>query len=110
MKLLVVGSRSIKEFDISQYIPEGIDTIISGGAKGVDELAEKYADSHKLSKIILRPKYHLYRRSAPLKRNDEMVEMADKILVIWDGVSRGTKHTIDYAKKLNKDINVILTH
>ena len=108
MKLLVVGSRSIKNFDISPYIPEETDTVISGGADGVDKLAEIYADSHKLSKIILRPKYHLYRRAAPLKRNDEMVEIADKILVIWDGESRGTKHTIEYAKKLNKDLNVIL--
>ena len=110
MKLLVVGSRSIKDFDISPYIPNEADTIISGGADGVDKLAEKYADEHKLSKIILRPKYHLYRRAAPLKRNDEMVEMADKILVIWDEESRGTKHTIEYAKKLNKDISVILVN
>lgn len=108
MKLLVVGSRSIKNFDISPYVPKETGTIVSGGADGVDTIAEKYADAHKLSKIILRPEYHLYRRAAPLKRNNGMVEMADKILVIWDGVSRGTKHTIDYAKKLNKNINVVL--
>ena len=32
MKLLIAGSRSIKEFDITPYIPEGTDHIISGGA------------------------------------------------------------------------------
>ena len=107
MKLLIVGSRSITNFDISGYIPEDTDTIISGGATGIDTIAENYADKHRLSKSILRPKYNLYHKGAPLKRNEEMVETADKILVIWDGKSKGTKYTIDYAKKLNKDITVI---
>ncbi|MGM9936978.1 MAG: SLOG family protein [Candidatus Ornithomonoglobus sp.] len=107
MKLLIAGSRSIKEFDLSPYIPEDVDTIISGAANGIDALAEQYADKHRLSKIILRPDYRRYRRGAPLKRNDAMVEMADSVLVIWDGVSRGSKHTIDYAKKLNKKISII---
>ena len=35
MKLLVVGSRSITDFDLSPYITEDVDTIISGGAGGV---------------------------------------------------------------------------
>lgn len=48
MKLLIAGSRSISEFDITPYIPEGTDHIISGGAAGVDALAEKYADDHKI--------------------------------------------------------------
>ena len=107
MKLLIAGSRSITEFDISPYIITDVDTIISGGASGIDNLAEKYADNHKLSKIILRPKYYLYGRAAPLKRNEVMVDIADAVLVIWDGTSSGTKYTIQYAKKLGKPITVI---
>lgn len=108
MKLLIAGSRSIKEFELSPYIPADTDCIISGGASGIDALAEQYADKNRLSKIILRPRYNLYKKAAPLKRNDEMVKLADKILIIWDGISKGAKHTIDYAKKLNKDIDIIL--
>ena len=107
MKLLIAGSRSITEFDISPYIITDVDTIISGGASGIDNLAEKYADNHKLSKIILRPKYYLYGRAAPLKRNEVMVDIADAVLVIWDGTSSGTKYTIQYAKKTGKPITVI---
>lgn len=108
MKLLIVGSRSITDYDISPHIPAETELIISGGANGVDTLAEKYADKHKISKLILRPQYKLYRKGAPLKRNDRMVELCDKVLVFWDGASRGTKHTIDYAKKLGKPIEVIV--
>lgn len=108
MKLLIVGSRSISDFDLSPYISEEVDTIISGGANGIDSLAEQYADSHRLSKYIMRPRYDLYGRAAPLKRNEIMVDIADAVLVIWDGISKGTQYTVKYTKKMNKPIQVIL--
>ena len=107
MTSLIVGSRSIMDFDLSPYIPADVDTVISGGARGIDTLAEKYADSHRLSKYILRPMYKLYGRVAPLKRSEEMVEMADAVLIIWDGCSEGTKHTLKYAKRCNKPLILI---
>ena len=107
MKLLVVGSRSIVDFDLSGYISSNVDTIISGGAKGVDELAEKYADLHRLSKYIIRPRYDIYSRAAPIKRNEEMVDIADCVLIIWDGKSRGTAHTIQLCEKKGKPFMVV---
>ena len=102
MKLLIVGSRSISDFDLSPYISNNIDTIISGGAEGIDFLAEQYADLHRISKYIVRPHYNLYGRAAPLKRNEQMVDMADIVLIVWGGHSKGTQHTIEYAKKAKK--------
>ena len=49
MKLLIVGSRSITDFDLSAYISAEVDTVISGGAIGIDSLAERYADLHRIS-------------------------------------------------------------
>lgn len=74
MKLLIAGSRGIDNFDLSQYITDDVDTILSGGAKGIDTLAEEYADKKRLSKIILRPRYDLYGKAAPIKRNEELVK------------------------------------
>ena len=53
MKLLIAGSRSIIDFDLSAHIPEGVDLIISGGAVGIDTLAEQYADAHGIAKLII---------------------------------------------------------
>ena len=107
MKLFIAGSRSITDFDLAPHIPDDVAEIISGGANGIDTLAEKYADEHRISKHIIRPKYHLYKKAAPIKRNREMVEIADKVLVIWDGESNGTLSTINYAKENNKPITVV---
>ena len=108
MKLLVVGSRTIEKFDLSPYINEDVDWIIMGGAKGIDTLAERYADLHRLSKTVMRPRYEKYGKAAPLKRNDEMLDLADRVLVIWDGKSKGTQSTIRYAEKKKKEINIVL--
>ncbi len=108
MKLLIAGSRKIKDIDLSPYIPDGVDLIISGGAEGVDTLAEKYADKKRISKLIIRPQYGRYgKKYAPLKRNEEMVDMADEVLVIWDGASKGSTHTMEYAKKEKKPLRVV---
>ena len=108
MKVLIVGSRSIRNYDISEHIPPETELIISGGAEGADSIAEEYADKHKISKLIMRPRYDKYGRAAPLKRNELMVDLADEVIVLWDGESRGTKHTIEYAKKNGKPVKLIL--
>ena len=107
MKLLLAGSGSITEFDLTPYILPETDTIISGGANGIDTLAEQYADEHGLSKIVVRPQYECYRRAAPLKRNEQMVDMADEVLVVWDGISKGSEYTIRYAEKKGKPVRVV---
>ena len=107
MKLLIAGSRSITNFDLSPYIPKNVDTIISGGAEGIDALAEQYAKEHKISRTVILPKYNLYGKAAPIKRNCEMVDMADAVLVVWDGKSKGTLSTINYAKKQSKQLVLV---
>ena len=108
MKLLVVGSRSIENLDLSKYITEEVSIIISGGAKGVDTLAENYADKHGISKLVLRPNYSVYGKAAPIIRNKQMVDICDNVLIIWDGKSNGTKYTIEYAKKCGKQFTLVI--
>ena len=108
MKLLIVGSRDICDFLLDPYLPPNTTLIISGGARGVDRLAEDLADRKGISKLILRPDYRRYGRGAPLRRNREMVDLADRVLVIWNGTSRGSAETLAYAKKMGKPVQVVL--
>lgn len=76
---------------------------------GIDSLAERYADEHRLTKYIIRPEYNKYpKKAAPIIRNKRIVEEADRVIAFWDGKSKGTKSTIEYAQKIGKPIQLIM--
>jgi hypothetical protein len=104
MKLAIIGSRGITELG---DIPE-CSTIISGGAKGVDQAAEQFAKKNDIPLVVYLPEYKIFGRGAPLIRNKMIVDVADFVLAFWDGKSRGTKSVIDYCKKQGKPHEVRL--
>ena len=108
MKTAVIGSRGITDVNLSEHLPEGTDEIVSGGAKGVDTIAREYALANGIRLTEFLPDYARYKRGAPLKRNEQIIEYADVILAFWDGQSKGTKFVIDKAEKLGKDVRVIV--
>jgi len=108
MKLAIIGSRSIESIDFNEYIKEKPKYIISGGAVGIDTLAWKWAVENGIEIIVHRPNYNEHGKGAPLRRNDLIIDEADKIIAFWDGKSTGTKYVIDNAKKLNKPIEIIM--
>jgi predicted Rossmann fold nucleotide-binding protein DprA/Smf involved in DNA uptake len=109
MKIAIVGSRNIEDINIDNYVDFLPECVISGGARGVDSIAEKWAKGKGVETVIFRPDYAQFGRSAPLKRNHTIVEAADMVIAFWDGKSRGTKYTIDLAKKMKKNIKIVLT-
>ena len=106
MRIAVIGLRTLSVPDLVAYLPEGTTGIISGGAKGVDTSARKYALAYHLSLTELRPDYRRYRKSAPLKRTIEIIERADFVLIFWDSTSRGTRYAIEQCEKLGVDYRV----
>ena len=56
--------------------------------------------------ISVPPEWNKYGKRAGLMRNDIIVSMADCVVAFWDGVSRGTKYTIDKAKEKNMIVQV----
>ena len=102
MILGIAGSRSIDLPIPEELMPEGIDLIITGGAKGIDSIARDYAHSHNIPVTEILPEYDLYGKRAPLKRNDIIIEKSDLIYVFWDGKSRGSEYVINRCNKLDK--------
>ena len=107
MKVAVIGSRGLW-VDIGKYLPDGVTKIISGGARGIDSAAEEYADKNGIAEEIFLPNYAKYAKRAPLIRNQEIVLNSDIVIAIWDGSSRGTKYTIDFAKRIGKQVKVFI--
>ena len=113
MKVAIVGSRNSCEEDYNfllKEIPVNTSEIISGGAKGIDKLAKRFALSHGLKITEITPDYENApaARSAPLIRNKEIVDKADMVFAFWDGESKGTKYTMDYCQKCGKEMKVVL--
>ncbi len=109
MKLAVVGSRSISNASIINQILDQytFDTVVSGGAKGVDSLAEAYGVNNNMNPaIVFRPDYKTYGRSAPFVRNKLIIEAADFVVSIWDGISTGTHDSMKHANKLQIPMDV----
>ena len=107
MKLAIVGSRSLKWVPIEHYAANA-EEIVSGGAAGVDACAASYAIKYGLKLTEFLPQYNRYGRAAPIVRNKQIVDYADKILVFWDGASRGARSVIQYAKLMEKPCKIII--
>ncbi len=72
---------------------------MSGGAAGADGMAEQWADERKHKKIIYLPDWEKHGKSAGYIRNEKMIdEDPEYVIAFWDGVSKGTKNTLDLAR------------
>lgn len=108
-KIAVVGSRKI--FDekfvysvLDREIKRG-DEIVSGGALGVDYLAQQYAIEHGLPLKEFIPENMT--RKEFLKRNKRIAEYCDRVIALPSKSSRGTWHVVNCARALGKPITVI---
>ena len=107
MPLAIIGSRDCPAVDIEEYLDEMPDAIVSGGAKGADTYAREFAIKKGIKIIEFLPDYAKYGRAAPLVRNRLIIDCCDEVLAFWDGKSKGTKYTIDYAKKMGKPVRIV---
>lgn len=97
MKVAIVGSRNVHKMDkafIFNRLPDACTAIISGGAAGVDSMAEQIAREKNIPFVAYKPNYQKHGKKAPLIRNLQIIENADLVLAFWDFQSKGTAHTI----------------
>ena len=112
MKIAIIGSRDFSNYDLltkeilKRIAFWDISEVVSGGAKGADLLGRKFAIDNSKKLVEFLPDWSLG-RGAGFIRNKKIVEYADIIFAFWDGKSKGTKNSIDTARKLGKDIYII---
>ncbi len=112
MKTIIAGSRTITNYDkvVEAVVtaPWEVTEVISGGARGVDELGEWYAEQHQLPLRIKPADWSRFGRSAGPIRNQEMAKIGEALIAVWDGESRGTAHMIETMKKKTDKVHVYL--
>jgi len=111
MKIAITGTRTFTDYkafsaEISKLSP---NEIITGGAKGADSQGGRYANENNIPLKVFLPKFKTdktvkYHPRWYLERNKEIVKYCDVILAFWDKKSKGTQFTINYAKKIGKQV------
>ncbi len=86
-------------------------TVVSGGARGVDTLADlavemRWRDFRDIEIERFLPEWERYGKSAGYRRNADIVAACDRVVAFWDGKSSGTKHTIKLAREAGKPVEI----
>ena len=110
MRTIIAGSRNSDDYEI---VKEAIASagwlptvVISGGAKGVDALGEKWAEDNGIPVERFKPDWKQFGRGAGPVRNRQMAENAEALIALWDGQSRGTGDMIAIAKEVGLKVFV----
>lgn len=109
MKLIIAGSRTVfaSVIEITALLDHHKLTpteIVSGTAKGIDMCGEDFARYAKLKCRQFPADWDKFGKSAGHKRNAQMAEYADALLLIWDGESRGSAGMKSIMQKLGKPV------
>jgi orotate phosphoribosyltransferase-like protein len=113
IRVAIIGSRCFNDYGkLCEFMSKVNDKInvveiVSGGAIGADSLATRYANENDIKLNIYLPDWGKYGRRAGILRNDLIINNSDYIVAFWDGKSKGTKYSIEKAKKLNKKMSIL---
>ena len=113
MRLAIVGSREFENYDLvcaevaKIQQTQNVDLIVSGGAKGADTLAKKFAARNGIRLMEFLPDYDRYGRGAPLQRNTLIVQNSDVVLAFVAATSKGTWDTIRKARAARKKVIIV---
>lgn len=98
MKLIIAGSRTIEDYnellkameDAKTRIPNfEVTEIVSGTARGVDLLGERWAKEHSIPVKRFKAEWKMG-PSAGYYRNMAMANYANALVLVWDGHSAGS--------------------
>jgi len=113
MNIAVIGSRTFDDYDLLVKVLDpyllSVTRIVSGGAKGADKLAEQYAKANNLDILVFVPDWQALGKRAGFLRNIKIIDNCDLVVAFWDGKSKGTRHSLDYALKTKKKVKVEIT-
>lgn len=114
--IMVCGSRSFNNYNTLYHalhydfvMRDRVDSVIihHGGAAGADTLARRYAEEENVPQRILLPDWAQYGKKAGMLRNEALVRDCEEVWAFWDGESKGTKNSIDWALRLKKNLHVV---
>lgn len=119
--LLIAGTRTFEDYNILNAAVTrllknhpGKAHIVSGGARGADALAERYAKEHHLPLTVFPANWDKYGKRAGYIRNKDMHDYLlnhasanmTGCICFWDGKSKGTAQNFELCKENNIPLKI----
>jgi hypothetical protein len=105
MRVAIVGSREFDDYELLKETVNNlklkITTVVSGGARGADRLAERYAKEYGIELLIFKADWDKLGKGAGFARNQTIIDNVDHLVAFWDGHSTGTMDIMKKAYKKN---------
>lgn len=121
MKVIIAGTRYKDKvnkipFDDFKLVIEAVERsgfeiteVVCGMAIGVDKLGEQWAIANNIAVKEMPANWNAHGKAAGPIRNRQMAEYADAAVIIWDGVSNGSRNMINEMIRKKKPYFVALT-
>lgn len=110
MKLAIIGSREFNDYEFLckslEPIKSMVQLVVSGGAKGADELGERWANENNIPTLIFYADWKKHGKSAGFIRNIDIIKNCDAVVAYQVNQSKGTQHSLNLAKEHSKKIRV----
>lgn len=106
-RVIIAGSRDFDDYGMlcescDRFLAQKHQThdivIVSGTARGADQLGERYAHERGYAVEKYPADWNRDGKAAGPIRNAQMAMVADALIAFWDGNSRGTQNMIDLAR------------
>lgn len=91
MRVLICGGRDfidVPKFNMAMMSSlrcQSITMVVTGGAKGADTLAKKWADSYGIHCAVIDALWDVYNRSAGILRNTSMLSIQPDMCIAFPG-------------------------
>jgi hypothetical protein len=111
VKIVIAGSRSFHDYQLlcQTLAPERhrITQVITGGARGADQLGYRWAWKHAVKHQLFRADWERFGKAAGVRRNHQMAQAGDVLVVLGHTTSPGTAHLIQCMRALRKPVVLI---
>ena len=111
MRIAIIGSRNFDNYKLVietlKPYKSKISLIVSGAAKGADSLGEKWAIDNKIQTLIFPADWEKHGKRAGFIRNEDIIKNCDGVIAFWNGISKGTAHSLSLAEKYNKPVKIV---
>jgi SLOG family YspA-like protein len=111
MKLIITGAST---FANSQHLCQvlapdrhRITQVLTGGGRGAEQLGARWAWKHIVTHQLVRADWERFGKTAGVRRNHQLAQAGDVLLVLGDGQAPGTAHLMQCMQQLGKPVVVI---